>query len=80
MAELSPDTRALMIVPDGGINPRTGGGQRSVICFNALKSIGPVDVVILGEDQGEDASVFFPGAASVRWVPSSSRTSGLETG
>lgn len=62
--------RCLLIVPDGGINPKMGSGQRSIICFEALKQIGPVDVAILGAGTDPGVSVFFPGAASVQWVAS----------
>jgi glycosyltransferase involved in cell wall biosynthesis len=63
-------SRCLLIVPDGGINPKMGSGQRSGICFEALKQIGPVDVAILGEGTDPLVAAFFPGAASVRWVNS----------
>lgn len=62
--------RCLLIVPDGGINPRMGSGQRSIICFEALKQIGPVDVAILGARHDSGVAAFFPGAASVQWVAS----------
>ncbi|WP_187431400.1 hypothetical protein ROLI_045340 (plasmid) [Roseobacter fucihabitans] len=68
---LNPDKRLLLIIPDGSINHRMGGGQRSAILFSALKSLGPVDVVVLGEGTGTGPQEFFPGAASFQWAPSS---------
>lgn len=60
--------RSLLLVPDGAFNPKSGAGQRTAICFRALQQIGPVDVVILGDREKTGAAVFFPGAASVRYV------------
>lgn len=62
--------RSLLLLPDGAINPKTGGGQRSLIFFNALKQLGPVDVAIAGEGQKMGVAAFFDGAASVHLVPS----------
>ena len=67
---LNSEVRSLLLVPDGAINPKVGGGQRTIILFSALKKLGPVDVAILGSGLGSGEAVFFPGAASVRWVPS----------
>lgn len=68
---LKPGERLLLIVPNGAVNSRMGSGQRSAILFAALKKLGPVDVVILGEGTGTKAQEFFPGAASFQWVHSS---------
>lgn len=55
----------VLIVPIGAINPRSGGGQRTVILFDALKKVGDVVVLILSERPVEGADVFFPGARRV---------------
>ncbi len=72
----------MLIVPDGGINPKMGSGQRSIICFEALKQIGPVDVAILGAGSDIGVAAFFPGAASIQWVASArfpvTRKTGLD--
>lgn len=60
--------RSLLLIPDGTFNPKSGAGQRTAICFQALQQIGPVDVVILGDSKKTGVGVFFPGAASVQYV------------
>lgn len=57
----------VLVVPHGAIHPRTGGGQRSIVLFEALKTLGPVSVIIVAEHVlGEGAAEFFPGARNVR--------------
>lgn len=68
---LKPGERLLLIVPNGAVNSKMGSGQRSAILFSALKSLGPVDVVVLGENTGTRSQEFFPGAASFQWAHSS---------
>lgn len=63
--------RSLLVVQNGAINTRMGAGQRTRVCFNALKSLGHVDVVILGEKGSPKVNEFFPNASSVQWVQSS---------
>ena len=55
----------VLVLPVGAIHPRTGGGQRSGILFDALKKVGDVVVIILSERAVEGAEVFFPGARRV---------------
>lgn len=78
MAGKNLTLRSLFIIPEGAVDPRMGGGQRSAIQFAALKQLGPVDVVILGSRQSSDTEirdnsankghVFFPDADSVRML------------
>ncbi|WP_299816910.1 glycosyltransferase family 4 protein [uncultured Jannaschia sp.] len=47
----------------------TGGGQRTRIFFDALRSIHPVTVILLGVPEDTKAGVFFPGAERVVGIP-----------
>ncbi|WP_299650313.1 glycosyltransferase family 4 protein [uncultured Jannaschia sp.] len=58
-----------LVVPTGAVHPMTGGGQRTRILFDVLRSIHPVTVVLLGVPEDTDAGVFFPGAARVVGLP-----------
>lgn len=72
------DKRCLLVLPDGAVNRWMGSGQRSALLFEALKTIGPTDVVVLGKTENEAPvspdprleAAFFAGAASVRRVRS----------
>lgn len=55
----------VLVLPVGAIHPKSGGGQRSGILFDALKKLGDVVVIILSEQPVEGAEVFFPGARRV---------------
>lgn len=73
-----PTHRCLLVVPDGSVNHRMGSGQRSALLFEAMKRIGPVDVVVLGRTAAEAPeapdpalkTAFFSGAASLQRVRS----------
>lgn len=70
----------LLVVPSGACNPRTGGGQRTRMLFDAMKALGPVSVVQLSDRDGPGADEFFPGAQEVVQVAAcdfSARPSGL---
>ncbi|WP_143710451.1 glycosyltransferase family 4 protein [Tabrizicola sp. TH137] len=64
--DAAPEAAAVVLVlPVGAIHPKSGGGQRSAILFEALKRIGDVVVLILAETPVTGAEEFFPGARRV---------------
>lgn len=64
----SPPFRSLLVLPGHALNPRTGGGQRTGVFFNALKQLGPTEIVILRETPANGAEEFFPGHAGVHHI------------
>jgi glycosyltransferase involved in cell wall biosynthesis len=68
MATNPVSIRSLLFVQGGTANPKTGAGQRTAICFRALKRLGPVDVVILSDRERKGIANFFPEARSVHFV------------
>ena len=64
-----PAACCLLTIPNGAINPMTGGGQRSALLFEGLKRLGQVTVVILGVSRHTRAGAFFPGAERVIGIP-----------
>lgn len=59
------EQRCLLIIPAGNVNRQTGGGQRTALLFNALRQIGPTDVVLLGNSP--DAPPVFPDNQAKEW-------------
>jgi glycosyltransferase involved in cell wall biosynthesis len=60
-------SQRVLVVPLGAINPKTGGGQRTRLLFDALKKSGDVTVVALGEKPGNSSGLaeFYPGCKQV---------------
>ncbi|MEM6972140.1 MAG: glycosyltransferase family 4 protein [Pseudomonadota bacterium] len=61
---LAEGARFVLLVPHGAGNPKTGGGQRTRLFFDALKRLGPVEVILFGNPVPEGQGSFFPGAAA----------------
>ncbi len=68
VAPVTKPVRSLLVVPFGATNPRSGGGQRTAILFEALRSAGPTTVAYITGRREESVSEFFPGAARVETI------------
>lgn len=74
------EKRCLLVLPAGNASRQTGGGQRTALLFEALKRIGPTDLVLLGSTPGGEPfvpdpatqAVSFPGSGHV-WLVSTNR-------
>ena len=51
----------LLVAPTYACRPVTGAGQRTSLIFNSLKSLGSVDVLLVGNVKYEKFIKFFPG-------------------
>lgn len=69
IAKSPGELRSLLVVPRGAINPRTGGGQRSLLYFSALKQLGETDVAVLGISASSGIEVFFEGNSGFHTLP-----------
>jgi len=52
----------LLVSPTYACKPVTGAGQRTSLIFNTLKTLGRVDVLLIGNVKREKFEGFFPGA------------------
>ncbi len=52
----------LLVSPTYACRPITGAGQRTSLIFNTLKTLGNVDVLLVGDVKYEKFKAFFPGA------------------
>lgn len=73
---MTANAQLVLVLPGGVINPHVGAGQRSLILFHALKTLGPVAVVVLADKAWTGVEALFPGAAKVTVFPSKSYAHG----
>lgn len=58
----------LLIAPSFACNPITGAGQRTSLLFEALKSMGVVDVLLIGDGEPQFLGSFFQGVDSLHVI------------
>jgi glycosyltransferase involved in cell wall biosynthesis len=60
------DTSYVIVAPRGAIDPRTGGGQRTRLFFDACARLGPTDLVMFGSAANPDrVRSLYPGVRDV---------------
>ena len=62
------DVTVFLVTHDYATDIRTGGGQRTMMFFEAAKKVAQTEVVILGISPRHELTRLFPGAAAVHYL------------